>query len=89
MSDAYLGAGEAVELLLSGIEEGKSVAVLTVISPAPSAGGRMVIRRARDGSIVRSGGSGDPTLDAALETLATGALESVADPKEGLHSLLD
>ena len=89
MSDAYLGAGEAVELLLSGIEECKSVAVLNVISPAPSAGGRMVIRRARDGSIVRSGESGDPTLDAALEALATGALESVADPKEGLHSLLD
>lgn len=87
MSTTYLDAPAAAELILSAVETGEALVVLVLMPPAAEAGGRVVIRRAPDGTIDRVGGSGDDILDSALEDLARNAMEGAEDAREGLHSL--
>ncbi len=87
MTATYLDAPAATELILSAVETGEAVVVLVLMPPSAEAGGRIVIRRAPDGTLARVGGSGDDILDAALQDLARNAMEGAEDAQEGLHSL--
>lgn len=87
MTASYLNAPEATELILSAVETGEAVVVLVLMPPSAEAGGRIVIRRAPDGTLARVGGSGDDILDSALQELARNAMEGAEDAHEGVHSL--
>lgn len=87
MTATYLDAPAATELILSAVETGEAVVVLVLMPPSAEAGGRIVIRRAPDGTLARVGGSGDDILDSALQDLARNAMEGAEDAQEGLHSL--
>ena len=63
-----LGAAEAAEVVLRAEEEGRDVAVVTVIEPAALAGIRIVVA---EGEV--RGGSGDAELDRAAVALAEAA----------------
>ncbi len=86
MTATYLDAPAATELILSAVEAGEAVVVLVLIPPSAEAGGRIVIRRAPDGTLARVGGAGDDILDSALQDLARKAMEGAEDAQEGLHS---
>jgi xanthine dehydrogenase accessory factor len=83
----YLDATAATEFVLAAAETGEAVVVLVLMPPSAEAGGRIVIRRAPDGTLTRVGGSGDDALDSALRDLARKAMEGAKDAQEGLHSL--
>ncbi len=87
MTATFLDAPAATALILSAVEAGEAVVVLVLMPPSAEAGGRIVIRRAPDGTLARVGGSGNGILDAALQDLAMDAMEGAEDAQEGLHSL--
>jgi len=89
MTEDYLDAPAATELLLAAVESGEGAVVLVAMPPSPSAGGRIVVRRGKGGILIRAGGSGDPIVDSAAEALARKAMEGAEDVEEGVHSLSD
>lgn len=87
MTASYLDAPAATELILSAVETDEAVVVLVLMPPSVEAGGRIVFRRAPDGTLVRAGASGDDELDSALQELARNAMEGAENAREGLHSM--